>query len=53
MPLNLQVGAYHLHMIFFYVKLSRVAPDQTETFNRASWAEINLYTAPLVSGLGY
>lgn len=53
MQLNLQVIAYHLHTIIFYLKLLRVAPNQMEIFNQASWAEINLYTAPLVSGLGY
>lgn len=50
---NLQVSAYHLHMIFFHLKVSAVSPSQMETFNRASWSEINLYAAQLVSGLGY
>lgn len=51
--LNLQVGAYHLHMIVFHLKVSAAGPSQTGTFNRASWSEINLCAAQLVSGLGY
>lgn len=51
--LNLQVSAYYFHVIFFHLEVSAVSPSQTETFNGASWCEIILYAAQLVSGLGY